>query len=342
MPPITPRRDAALLEVEVWRGEVVESRHAVAAVAVDAAGGVIGAWGDGGLAVFPRSAVKAMQALPLIESGAAGAFGFSDEELALACASHNGELAHVTAVRAWLARMGIDESHLACGSHWPMNDEAARALAARHETPTALHNNCSGKHAGMLATARHCGEPLAGYEKYDHPVQRRVRAALADLAQCNVDQAPRATDGCGIPTLAMPLLALARCAARFARPESLGPERAAACRRSAAAMAAHPFMIGGSGRLCTQFIAAAKGRVLVKTGAEGVYMAMAPDLGVGLALKALDGAKRAAEVALIALLDGLGAMDDDLRQAMAAFAVPPILSRRGAIVGRIGVRPPAV
>ncbi len=338
MTPIARGRNENFLEVEVWRGEVVESRHSVAAVAVDADGGVVGRWGAGDMAVFPRSAVKAMQALPLIESGAAERYRVTDEELALAVASHSGEARHVAVAGAWLKRLALSETDLACGGHWPFHDDSARALAARHETPTALHNNCSGKHIGMLATASHRGEPVAGYERPDHPVQRRAVAALADLAQCDLARAPAATDGCGIPTLAMPLAALARAGARFSRPDRLEPERASACRRVAAAMAAHPFMVAGSGCLCTQVIAAAKGRVLVKTGAEGVYLAMVPDLGLGLALKALDGAKRASEVALLALLDGLGAMDGELRQAMAAWAAPPVLSRRGAIVGRIAVR----
>jgi L-asparaginase II len=274
----------------------------------------------------------------LIETGAADAFGVSEEELALASASHSGEPAHVAAVGAWLKRMGLSEADLACGSHWPYSDESARGLSQRREAPNALHNNCSGKHAGMLATASHCGEKLAGYETADHPVQRRVRAALAEVAEFDLNQAPAAVDGCGIPTLAMPLSALARCAARFASPERLAAERGRACRRIMAAMTAHPFMVGGSGRLCTGLIAAAKGRVLVKTGAEGVYVAMAPEMGLGLALKALDGAKRAAEVALLALLDGLGVMDDSLRRAMADLASPPILTRRGVAVGQIAVR----
>jgi L-asparaginase II len=323
--------------VGVWRGPLVESRHAVACAVGDASGGRVAAWGDVEQPVYPRSAVKPLQAIPLVETGAADRFGLGDAELALAAASHNGEPRHVAAVQAWLARQGLGAGDLECGCHWPYREATARELAAAGETPSALHNNCSGKHAGMLTTARHMGEPTAGYVAKDHPVQRRVAAALGAMCGQPLEAAPCGVDGCAIPAFAMPLQAIAVGMARFGAPDRLPPARAAACRRIAGAMAAQPYMVAGAGRLCTALIEAANGRVIAKVGAEGVYAAAVPGLGIGLALKVADGAGRAGEVALLAVLERLGALDDAARQAVAGFAAPAITNRRGASVGRIAI-----
>lgn len=315
---ITPADNPVL--IELTRGDMVESGHRGAAAVVAADGHVVAAWGDVTRPVYPRSAVKPLQALALIETGAADAFAVGEAEIALACASHNGERTHVEAVAAWLGRMGLGDSDLECGPHAPLGP-AARAGLIRSGAPFGrLHNNCSGKHAAMLATARHMGEPTAGYIQPGHPVQRRVRALLAEMGGTGLDDAPAGTDGCGIPTLGMPLLAIARAMARLVSPDSLAPARAAAARRVIAAMTAHPHMVAGRDRFCTRVLAAGGGGVLVKTGAEGVYAAALPGAGLGIALKIDDGAVRAAEAAIAALLPRFGALDGRVREVLAGYS----------------------
>lgn len=289
--------------VEVTRGNAVESRHRGAAVIVDVEGHVRAAWGDVEAPVFPRSAVKPFQALALVETGAADAFGVSEKELALACASHSGLPMHTEAVAAWLDRLGLAESDLACGPHPPMDP------AFHVETPCRLHNNCSGKHTGFLTLARHLGAPLVGYEKRHHALQQRMLGALEQMTGADLTDAPVGTDGCCIPTWAIPLGNLALAWARFGVPDGLPDARAAACRRLWAAMAAYPDMIAGPGRLCSQVIRASQGRIVAKVGAEGVYCAALPEYGLGLALKIDDGAKRGAEVAVAQLLHLIGATE---------------------------------
>ncbi|MBY0429833.1 MAG: asparaginase, partial [Rhodospirillales bacterium] len=226
--------------VEITRGPIVESLHRGAVVVADANGVIVQAWGDPDQSIYPRSAIKPLQALPLIETGAADRFGLGLEEIALACASHGGEAAHVERVAAWLDRLGLGIEALECGAHWPSNIEAARALARAGGQPHAVHNNCSGKHAGFLTTALHLGEPLAGYIQRDHPVQRRVAETLSAITGIEAQHQPCGIDGCGIPTFALPLQAVATAMARLAAPDSLPPPRAEAARRIVAAMQTHP------------------------------------------------------------------------------------------------------
>ena len=315
------------LAVEVVRGPLVESRHRVAAAVADARG-PLAAWGDVEAVVLPRSAVKPLQVLPLIETGAAEASGVSESEIALACSSHNGESCHVAAVTAWLERLGLAPDDLECGAHAPLRGAPPARL-------TPAHNNCSGKHTAMLATARHLGEPLAGYVAPDHPVQRRLRTLLGELAGHDLSTAPSAIDGCSIPTIAMPLTSLALAFARFATGDVPQPERKSALARVRRAMATHPFMVAGTGRFCTALIEATAGHVLVKTGAEGVMVAAVPEAGLGLALKVDDGASRAAEVAMVALLRHLDVLTGPLAPAVAAFAAPPQQNWRGLEIGVI-------
>jgi L-asparaginase II len=278
------------LTVELWRGPHVESRHVVHAVVTDVEGDVVRSWGDPDRLTHPRSAVKPLQALPLVESGAADAFDLGSVELALACASHNGQDGHVAAVDAWLERIGCTVEDLECGV-----EQAHRDLDA---TATAARNNCSGKHAGFLTVARHLGVDPAGYIRPDHPVQELVRAALAETTRTGLEPDEAGIDGCGIPVHPMPLHAIATAAAGFGTPAEWPQERAAAAGRLAAAMVAQPWYVAGTGRLCTDLLAAAGGEVLVKVGAEGVQLASLPHLGVGIALKAEDGSRPASEVAL--------------------------------------------
>jgi L-asparaginase II len=323
--------------VLVWRGQRIESRHRVAFAVADATGALVHGGGDLSEAVFPRSAVKPLQALPMLESGAADRFSLAPVEIALACASHGGEPSHVSAVAAWLARLGLGPDALECGAHPPSCGPAAEALARRGEPPSPLHNNCSGKHAGMLTLARHLGVPTSGYVEADHPVQQRIAALLAEMADAGPLPAP-AIDGCSVPSFPLTLPQLATAMARLADPARLRPELAAACRRVQSAMRAHPDMVAGTGRVCTAIMTALP-EVLVKTGAEGAYAAALPSRGLGIALKVEDGAGRAASVALLALLDALGALDEPARAALEEIARPKLRNHRGLLVGRIEPAP---
>lgn len=326
--------------VEVWRGGAVESRHRAAVAAVDRCGRLVVARGDVEAAVYPRSALKPVQALALIESGAAEAFQVSDEELALACASHGGEARHVKVALGWLGRIGLDQTALGCGPHEPLDAAAAAALGRRGQAPDPVHNNCSGKHIAMLTSALHSGTNVAGYVAPDHPVQRRVRDVIGALAGFDLCAAPVAVDGCSVPAFALPLKSAAQAMARLADPSRLAPARASAARRVLAAMAAHPFILSGTGRYCHAVIAATAGRVLVKAGAEGVMAAILPTRGLGVVLKVDDGARRAAEIAMSATLLELGVLDDGEARAIARFIDAPVVNWRGLRTGSISaVRP---
>lgn len=319
--------------VEVWRGGRVESRHRVRACVADATGRIVLAVGDVASPVFPRSAIKPFQALLLVESGAADAMAVGSEELALACASHGGEPRHVTRVEAWLGRLGLPEQALACGPHQPSNAAAAAELIRSGSTPRRVHNNCSGKHAGMLAVAKHLGVATAGYELPGHAVQERVARALAEVAGLGALEPP-GIDGCSLPNYPIPLEALARAAAQLADPSRQAPVRRAALTRIADAMVAHPLLVAGLGRCCTAIMTAAP-HVVAKTGAEGVYLAALRDRGLGIAVKAEDGAGRAAEVAVLSVLTRLGALSAAAAADLTRFSRPVVRSFAGQAVGHI-------
>jgi L-asparaginase II len=325
--------------VDVARGAMVESRHRGRFVVVDAEGRILASGGDVDAPVFPRSAIKFLQALPLVESGAADAFALSQAELAISCASHGGEPRHVDTVAAWLARMGLDEADLECGAHMPSAASAAEALVRAGARPGALHHNCSGKHAGMLATCRLLGDDPRGYIRPGHPQQMRVMEAFEAMLGLDLSRAPRGVDGCGLPQLGIPLRALATGIARFGAPDRLPALRAAACRRLAEAILAEPFMLAGTGRFCTRAIEACGGRAVIKTGAEGVYVAAIPALGLGIALKIDDGAARAAEVAMGALLLRHGGLDDAARARIGEMIAPTLSNAAGLAVGGLAPSP---
>jgi len=331
--------------VEVLRGTQVESSHCGAAVVADADGNVVLAIGDATKPVFPRSAIKPFQALPLVEQGAADRYGFGDEELALACASHSGEPAHVAGVERMLAAAGLDLSALRCGAHWPMSQAAAYALA-KSGTASALHNNCSGKHAGFLCLACTMGIDHADYWRPEHPVQREVCAVLEDftgavLAQDRCAQDCCAMDGCSVPTWAIPLENLARGFAKFATGRGLAPARAAAAARLRQACAQKPWHVAGTGRFCTEIMQIFGARVFVKTGAEGVYCGALPEQGLGIAIKCDDGANRAAQAIMAAIVARFLPMDDAERAALAPFVRPVLRNWNGMEVGAVRVAEPA-
>lgn len=321
--------------VELVRGSVVESAHRGAVAVYDADGKQVLAIGDVDRPVFPRSAVKAIQALPLIESGAADAYGFGDRELAMACASHSGEPEHVAASSDMLARVSLDGTALECGAHWPTSQDATTMLAASGGKPSALHNNCSGKHAGFVCVCCHAGVDHHGYVNAGHWLQETVRNAMQDVTGAAHDEANRGVDGCSIPTYAVPLTKLAHGFARMATGQGLGPQRARAAQRLMQACMAEPFYVAGTGRADTDLMRAAPGRLFVKVGAEGVYCAALPELGLGMALKCDDGAGRAAEVAIAALVAKLVAADSGLADAFRGMARPTLTNWNGIAVGAL-------
>jgi L-asparaginase II len=325
------------LWVDVTRGDLVESRHQVSAAVVDADGRVVLRAGDIGAVIYPRSAIKPIQALVLVESGAAEAFGVNDAEVALACASHAGEPRHVAAVAAWLERIGRTPDDLECGTHLPYNWQATTELLRSGQAPSLLQNNCSGKHTGFLTLAVHQGWHTGGYIDYAHQVQQHVLGVMESMCGLDLGQAPWGIDGCGIPTLGVPLGNVALAMARLAVPDDQPERRQAACTRVRQAMTAEPFMIAGSERFCTRVIETTAGRALVKTGAEGVYAATFPELGLGAALKVEDGAGRGSEVAMGYLLRRLNVIGEAEAAALADLLEPPVTNRAGRVVGRLRV-----
>ncbi len=318
--------------IEVTRGPIVESRHEGAACIVKPDGTVVDSWGDIDLPILPRSANKPIQAMDFVESGAVERFGLGNEHISLACASHSSEKRHVETVRAWLAKVELSENDLECGTHPPRLQGTIEELARTGKVATAAFNNCSGKHSGFLTTAVQYGEPTKGYIGYDHPVQRRLRQIMTDLSGSDADRLPHGIDGCGIPTLATPLKVLARAMANMAEPSRLSNKHAEAATRIRAAMNAEPFMMAGTGRFCTRINEALPGVAQIKTGAEGVFCGMLPTLGLGVALKMWDGAARAAEVAMGALLHHVGVLPAAQRDAV---LTPPVKNVVGLLVGEM-------
>lgn len=320
--------------IEVTRGGMVESRHRGSFAICDAEGHLVASAGSIDTPVFPRSAIKALQALPFIENGWADRFGLSDPELSLICASHGGEPVHVSTAAAVLGKAGLDPAALECGVHWPTNKAASRALAAEGLRPTALHNNCSGKHAGFLCLACGLGVDLEGYVGSEHPVQQTVKDALSEIYGYDL-AGESGIDGCSIPTYAVPLRSLAHAFARFATGHGFGPQRQAAASRLRDAVAEYPLLVAGHGFLDTRLAERFGTRLFTKTGAEGVFCAAVPALGIGLALKCDDGALRGSEAILLGLLAELLAWSDEDRLAFADSLDPVLRNWNGIAVGRI-------
>ncbi len=289
--------------VEATRGELTESSHRGSVAVVDADGALVFSVGEIDRPIFPRSAVKALQALPLLETGAAEKYALTDEEIAVACASHNGEPAHVRTAQSMLMKAGRDAKDLECGAHWPMYEPAARALERECTAPSALHNNCSGKHAGFICLGTGgLGIDPAGYSGPSHEVQTAVRSTLEELTGAPHTVDAMAVDGCSIPTYAVPLRALALGFARFGTGHGLSPVRTAAAASIRHALTVAPFMLAGTKRFDTEVVAGLRGRAFTKVGAEGVFCASLPEVGLGIALKMDDGAARAAEVVMATMI----------------------------------------
>ncbi|MCL6598538.1 MAG: asparaginase [Alicyclobacillus macrosporangiidus] len=325
------------LLVEVVRGPLVESRHLGDIVVVDTAGRLLWSAGDPQRVTYARSSAKPLQALPLVESGAADAFGMSDEEIALACASHSGEEAHTGRVLAFLQRIGIDPSHLRCGAHPPYHAPSYERLLRSGASPEAIHNNCSGKHAGMLALAKFLGADLDTYLEPDHPVQRLILQAVAEVTGVPQEDIVLGTDGCGVPVFGLPVDRLARAYAHFSAPSApvLGTRRAAAMRRIARAMVSHPHLVAGTERFCTDLMSAGQGTLLGKAGAEGVYCAGVMGTGIGLCVKVDDGNARAAYPAVVETLAQAGLVSEEVLSKLSGFRRPQLRNHAGTWVGEI-------
>lgn len=320
---------------EVLRKGVVESVHRGSVVVVDGQGEVTFAIGEPGRLFFPRSSLKFFQALPLIESGAADAYAVTDRQLALACASHNAEPMHVDAVSAWLSQLQLGVDDLECGPTLPLSEQAAHALIASGAVPTRAHQNCSGKHCGMLTVSRHLDVDTRGYSDYTHPSQQAWLQTLGELTDVDPFTLHWERDGCGLPAVQMPAYNLALGFARYANPNQFDSRRGVAVRRILAAISAYPEMVAGTGRCCTAVMAQTGGKVLVKTGAEGVFGGLVPSLGIGFALKADDGATRASEVMLGGLLSSLGVLEPEQEAALARWFRPKIVNSQGYLTGEV-------
>ncbi len=328
--------------VEALRGGIVESFHRGSVAVVDANGAVHTAWGDIDRPIFPRSAVKLLQALPLITSGAADDLKLSDEQLALACSSHGGEPEHVATAAAMLAQAGVDPCVLECGAHMPYHEASARALTANGTAPTALHNNCSGKHAGFvcLGCRRAGGHDLfgfmKGYVQPDHPVMREVTAALQHATGSKLNNTARGVDGCSIPTYAIPLRQLAHAFAKVAAGHGLGNEHDTAAQRLRRAIARVPHMVAGTGRVDTRLMQHFGERVCCKGGAEGVHCMALPELGLGIAVKMDDGNNsRAADVVTAALIERLLPCSDTDRAVTQSMSHVAMRNWNGIEVGSL-------
>ena len=324
--------------VRLWRGEFVESQHRGSWCVIDAGGEVIAEGGSIDHPFFARSSIKSLQAIPLLEEGAALAFGLNDEELSLALASHNAEECHTSKVGALLKRLELSVEDLQCGAHVPGDSDAARALVNAGDEPTALHNNCSGKHAGFLTLSRHLGAPPSDYLNPDGAVQSLVRAAIAAMCGVDAETLTRGTDGCSAPTYRIPLRSLGLAFARVVDPSGLSPERRAACEQMTGAVAAHPILIAGSkGRICTELSRVTSGRLFPKIGAEGVYALGDRATGRALTVKIDDGGKRALHAVVVELLKRFEMINDEEVRALESWAHRDLLNHAGLTVGRTEV-----
>lgn len=331
---------SALL-VEVWRGPIVESRHRGHLIAVDGGGKTVASLGSPETVTYVRSSGKPFQAIPLIVSGAADRFNFSEREVAIACGSHSGEAIHVETVRSMLRKVGLTESALRCGVHEPFSVEVAKELVRNGQPPSVLQNNCSGKHAGMLALARHVGAPTESYDDRHNPVQQAIAKTVSQFSDVPQEAIVIGTDGCGVPVFGISIRAMALMYARLvAPPDAFDAATRNACARIVKAMIDYPEMIGGSkNRLDTELIRAGRGRLISKIGAEGVYtVGVLPSRewprGLGLAVKIEDGDdQRARPPAVIETLIQLGVLDDSDLATLSSYSPTPIKNRRGERVG---------
>ncbi len=322
----------------VIRGETVESIHRGHMIVIDGDGKTIASVGDPSTVTYFRSAAKAFQAIPFITSGAADRFGFAEDEIAMACASHSGEQVHVEIVGRMLAKIGLSEADLRCGVHLPFNEKEAGRMLRAGEQPTQLHNNCSGKHAAMLAFAKHIGADIASYDSPDHRIQKRILRCISDFTEMPEDEIAIGIDGCAAPNFALPVAAMAKSFINLISPSKFPEPTQKACSRIVSAMIKHPELIGGSERLDTMLMQAVPGRIISKVGADGVWLCgVLPcekyPTGLGIALKIEDGDDhRARPVVAVEILRQLGILSDS---DLPDLSPMPIMNRRGEVVGNV-------
>lgn len=319
---------------EVLRGELVESLHRGDVAVVDAQGRVVACVGDPEKVTFMRSSAKPIQALPVVETGAAGAFGLTGKELAVICASHAAEQEHIETVQGILRKIGLDETYLACGVHPPLDETSARLLLLEGKDPGPVHNNCSGKHSGMLAMAAYLKLPLQDYYRPDHPLQQLILRTMAEMTGLRPENIHVGIDGCGVPVFGMPLRNMAFAYARMISP-GLEPGRARAAQEIVSAMTRYPIMVAGLGRFNSELMTRTNGRVWGKTGAEGLFCLGLPEKGLGVAVKVEDGSSRGIPPTVVEVLHQLGALNREEEGNLASFHQPANTNRRGQVVGVI-------
>jgi len=320
--------------VNQWRGSAIECRHRGAVAVMETSGRMFASLGDVQRAVFPRSAIKFLQAIPFVESGAVDAFGLDERHIALACASHNGEPIHAGLAQDWLERIGCDHDDLECGAELPMHKATQFELMAEGRGPQRVHHNCSGKHLGFLSTCKQSGDQTQNYRLYNHAAQKRWFDVMEALSNTRINQLPWGYDGCAVPSVAMPLQRIALAMARFGDPSCFSGERRTAVERIQAALTTHAYLVAGKERLCTALMDILAPHILVKVGAAGVYTAVIPEHGLGVALKIDDGHDGAARIALGAVLNTLGVLPSDKAQQLGEYFMPSINNSRGENVGR--------
>ena len=320
------------LDIEVTRGSIVESRHRLHAAVVDADGTLVASARDPEMVTFWRSCAKPFQVMPLLASGGFDRIQWGEDQLALACASHGGEPEHVAIAQGMLASIGLEEGDLACGPHEPLSSRGARIVRESGSRLSRLHNNCSGKHAAMLARAHTAGWPVFGYERDEHRVQRSILSELARWTDAAEDRMVRAVDGCSAVVFGLPLRNMALAWARLGAAATRGEEIPA---RIVDAMVTRPLLIGGTDRFDSVLIQETEGRIIAKVGAEGVHSVAVPEAGLGLVVKVEDGSQRAQYIAVLRLLQLLGALPDPLPPKLAELARRPVRNTRGDSVGEI-------
>lgn len=326
------------IEVHVTRGNLTESVHIVDAVVLDVDGGTVASFGAGETSLtYPRSAIKMLQAIHFVESGAYTEYGFTESHLSLACASHNGEGPHTDLVLNWLDRIGCVEDDLVCGPHYPYDEKTSRELIRHDLPPKKRHNNCSGKHSSMLSSLRKLRIPHQHYGAYDHELQMDLRKVLSEVSSDDMDQAPWGIDGCGIPTYAMSLKGMAQGMGCLLKEKVLHAERKEACRLIREAVLSQPYYIGGTGDFCSEAMALTNGRLLMKTGAEGVYAGAILEEGLSFGMKVRDGNPRASRVAAGALLKAFQGLTEAEFLRLSSHTQPEVKSWSGETVGKIFV-----
>lgn len=324
------------LRVDVMRGNVVESTHDVMVAVADSNGRVVNSWGNHTFLTFPRSAIKFLQAIPFVESGALEKFGLDDRHIALACASHKGEDIHLEVLKEWIAKLGLKEDALVCGPHWPTHEASFQQTIKSGTKISRLHNNCSGKHLGILSTCLALGESVQGYQNYEHNAQKRLRAIMTESSLLDHGKVSHGVDGCSIFTYAIPLQNVAVAASYFLRGK-LPEKRTTTLKKIIGAVTKHPMLVSGHDDFGSAVMEETHGRCLVKHGAEGVLCCILLDKGIAFAVKAADGASRAAQVAAAAVLLHYGGLTETEYKKLGLHCQPPIKDWNGTVVGGIKV-----